>query len=192
MGKFSLIPENAFKTMQLGAGVLVRSFSPETAAVAAADVIGATTGGFKFSAVPTYKDMGEDVDNCPKNMAELKKPESWDVRMTGTFVSAAIGTLRSLAGAADVVGDKITLRNDLKDDDFEDLWWIGDYSDVTTGNNAGYLAIHMKKVLNVAGFQIQTSDEGKGQFAFDYMAHYSIKEQGVVPVEIYAKAGTAA
>lgn len=191
MGKFSLIPENTFKTMQMGAGVLLRSFDPEEATVSAADIIGATTGGFKFSAVPSFTDMGDDVDNCPKNMAELKQLDAWEIRMSGTFVSADVNAVAGLMAAADVSGNKIVPRQNLTDADFEDLWWVGDYSDENTGDSAGYLAIHMKRVLNVGGFQIQTSDKGKGQFAFDYLAHYSIEEQNVVPVEVYVKAGTA-
>lgn len=192
MGKFTLIPENAFKTMQMGAGVLMRDFKPDNATVSAADIIGATTGGFKFSAVPSFTDMGEDVDNCPKNMAELKRLDGWEIRMTGNFVSADINAVAGLMAAADVSGTTVTPRQNLTSDDFEDLWWVGDYSDENTGTNAGYIAIHMKRVLNVGGFQIQTSDRGKGQFAFDYLAHYSITEQDVVPVEVYVKAGTAA
>lgn len=192
MGKFTLIPENAFKTMQMGAGVLLRDFKPESATVSAADIIGATTGGFKFSAVPSFTDMGEDVDNCPKNMAELKRLDGWEIRMTGNFVSADINAVAGLMAAADVSGTTVTPRQNLTADDFEDLWWVGDYSDENTGTNAGYIAIHMKRVLNVGGFQVQTSDRNKGQFAFDYLAHYSIAEQNVVPVEVYVKAGTAA
>lgn len=192
MGKFTLIPENAFRTMQMGAGVLMRDFEPDNATVSAADIIGATTGGFKFSAVPSFTDMGEDVDNCPKNMAELKRLDGWEIRMTGNFVSADINAVAGLMAAADVSGTTVTPRQNLTADDFEDLWWVGDYSDENTGTNAGYIAIHMKRVLNVGGFQIQTSDRGKGQFAFDYLAHYSITEQDVVPVEVYVKAGTAA
>lgn len=192
MGKFTLIPENAFQTMQMGAGVLVRGFEPNNATISAADIIGATTGGFKFSAVPSFTDMGEDVDNCPKNMAELKRLDGWEIRMTGNFVSADINAVAGLMAAADVSGTTVTPRQNLTADDFEDLWWVGDYSDENTGTNAGYIAIHMKRVLNVGGFQIQTSDRGKGQFAFDYLAHYSITEQDVVPVEVYVKAGTAA
>lgn len=192
MGKFTLIPENAFQTMQMGAGVLVRDFKPDNATISAADIIGATTGGFKFSAVPSFTDMGEDVDNCPKNMAELKRLDGWEIRMTGNFVSADINAVAGLMAAADVSGTTVTPRQNLTADDFEDLWWVGDYSDANTGTNAGYIAVHMKRVLNVGGFQIQTSDRGKGQFAFDYLAHYSISEQDVVPVEVYVKAGTAA
>ena len=34
-------------------------------------------------------------------------------------------------------------------------------------------------------------DRAKGQFAFEYTAHYSMSAQDTVPFEIYIKAGTA-
>ena len=52
------------------------------------DILGATTGGISFSAAPVYADMGEKVDNCPKNMKELKKLVSWEAKASGTFVTA--------------------------------------------------------------------------------------------------------
>ena len=103
----------------------------------------------------------------------------------------------SLVGAADVAGDKVTPRNDLADGDFEDLWIIGDYSEVnqdgSTGSTgkAGFIAIHMLNSFSTGGFQIQTSDKAKGQFAFEYTAHYSMEDPDKVPFEIYVKQGTA-
>ena len=45
--------------------------------------------------------------------------------------------------------------------------------------------------LSTGGFQLQTSDKAKGQFAFTYTAHYSMAAQDTVPFEVYIKAGTA-
>ena len=72
--KFTQIPTTAMEEMQLNAGILLSSFTPSTAEVSG--IIGATTGGIKFSATPTYSDFGEDIDNCPKNMMELKRQDS--------------------------------------------------------------------------------------------------------------------
>lgn len=48
----------------------------------------------------------------------------------------------------------------------------------------------MKDVMSTGGFQLQTTDKGKGQFAFTYTAHYSIDAQDDVPCEIYVQEGT--
>ena len=189
--KYTKIPETTFKNLQLNAGVLLSDFDPATAEVANESIIGATTGGVNFTATPTFSDYGEDVDNCPKNMKELKKLDYWDINMSGTYVTVDANNVKSLVGAADVSGNKITPRNDLKLTDFTDVWWVGDYSDQNGETNGGFVAIHMINALSTGGFAIQSSDNGKGNFAFTYTAHYSMEAQGTVPFEVYVKAGTA-
>lgn len=190
--KFKKIPENTFQQIQLNAGILVPSFNPATGVVGT--ILGATSGGVNFSGVPTYKDYGEDIDNCPKNTKELKKLESWEVKLSGTFVQTSAALAKRMLGAADIDSTntgKIIPRNDLLSSDFSDLWWIGDYSDKNGEENGGYVAIHMMNSLSTAGFAIQSTDKEKGKFAFEFTAHYSINAQDTVPFELYIIEGTA-
>ena len=189
--KYTKIPETTFQNLQLNAGVLLSAFDPATATVANESIIGATTGGVNFTATPTFSDFGEDIDNCPKNMKELKKLDDWEISLSGTYVTVDANAVKALVGAADVSGNKITPRNDLKLTDFTDVWWVGDYSDQNGETNGGFVAIHMMNALSTGGFAIQSSDNGKGNFAFTYTAHYSMSAQGTVPFEVYVKAGTA-
>ena len=189
--KYTKIPETTFKNLQLNAGVLLSAFDPVTATVANESIIGATTGGVNFTATPTFSDYGEDVDNCPKNMKELKKLDAWEISLSGTYVTVDANAVKALVGAADVSGNKITPRNDLKLTDFTDVWWVGDYSDQNGETNGGFVAIHMMNALSTGGFAIKSSDNGKGNFAFTYTAHYSMNAQDTVPFEVYVKAGTA-
>ena len=189
--KYTKIPETTFKNLQLNAGVLLSAFNPTSATVADESIIGATTGGINFTATPTFSDYGEDIDNCPKNMKELKKLDSWEISLSGTYVTVDANAVKALVGAADVSGNKITPRNDLKLTDFTDVWWVGDYSDKNGETNGGFVAIHMMNALSTGGFAIQSSDNGKGNFAFTYTAHYSMDAQDTVPFEVYVKAGTA-
>ena len=189
--KYTKIPETTFQNIQLNAGVLLSAFNPESATVANESIIGATTGGVNFTATPTFSDYGEDIDNCPKNMMELKKLDSWEISMSGTYVTVDGNAVKSLVGAADVSGNKITPRNDVLLSDFTDVWWVGDYSDKNGETNGGFVAIHMMNALSTGGFAIQSSDNGKGNFAFTYTAHYSMDAQDTVPFEVYVKAGTA-
>ena len=190
MAKFTKIPETAFQEIQLNAGVMLSDFDPSAGTMDMADLLGATTGGINFTAVPTFSDYGEDIDNCPKNMKELKKLESWEIKMSGTYVTINPNLVKSMIGAADVAKEKITPRNDVLDTDFTDLWFVGDYSDKNGETNGGFVAVHMMNALSTAGFAIQTSDKAKGQFAFEYTAHYSMADQTIVPFEVYVKAGT--
>lgn len=188
--KYTQIPSTAFKNIQLNAGILVDSFVPATGVIG--NLLGATSGGVNFTDTVSYKDFGEDIDNCPKNMMELKKLESHEVKMSGTFVTLNASSAKWLAGAADVDqldATHIIPRNDLLASDFKDLWWIGDYSDDNTGDDAGFVAIHLMNALNTGGFQIQSTDKEKGKFAFEFMGHYSMDAQDTVPYEIYVQAG---
>lgn len=188
--KYTQIPTTTFKNLQLNAGVLVKTFAPTTGEITG--LLGATTGGISFTATPEFADYGEDIDNCPKNMMELKKLTSWEAKMSGTFITVDPEGVKTLIGAADVSGDKITPRNDLNESDFSDIWWVGDYSDVnedTSGKKAGFCAVHLMNALSTAGFQITSSDDAKGQFAFEFTGHYSMDAQDTVPFEIYVKAG---
>ena len=164
--KYTKIPETTFKNLQLNAGVLLSDFNPETATVSNESIIGATTGGVNFTAVPAFSDYGEDIDNCPKNMMELKKLDSWEISLSGTYVPVDVHAVKALVGAADV-------------------------SDQNGETNGGFVAIHMINALSTGGFAIQSSDNGKGNFAFTYTAHYSMSAQDTVPFEVYVKAGTA-
>lgn len=191
MAKFTKIPETAFQEIQLNAGVLLGTFEPTTGAMEPENLLGATSGGINFTATPSFMDFGEGIDNCPKNMKELKKLDTWEIKMSGTYVTISPERVKELIGAADVSAEKITPRNDLTDEDFTDIWFVGDYSDKNGETNGGFVAIHMMNALSTAGFAIQTSDKAKGQFAFEYTAHYSMAEQTTVPFEVYVKAGTA-
>lgn len=194
--KYTKIPTDTFKNLQLNAGVLLKSFDVETQTMAADSIVGATSGGVSFTAVPSFIDFGEDIDNCPKNMKEMKKLDSWEAKMSGTFASVSKSLAKTLVGAADLAGSKITPRNDLAAADFSDLWWVGDYSEVnedgTSTGKAGFIAIHLLNSLSTGGFSIQSSDKGKGQFEFEFTGHYSMEDQDKVPFEVYVQEGAAA
>lgn len=191
MMKYTQVPTDTFEKLQLNAGILVDSFTPATATIG--NILGATTGGIEFSTNPEYVDFGEDVDNVPNNMMEFKHLQSYDPQMSGTFLTCTAGLVKTLIGSADLGTTdttKVIPRAELLTTDFDDVWWVGDYSDKNTGDNAGFIAIHLMNALNTAGFQIQSTKDEKGQMAFEFHGHYSIDSQETVPFEVYVKAGT--
>lgn len=193
MAKFTKLPTDAFENIQLNAGILLSDFDPTTATIKQESILGATSGGINFTATPSYTDFGEDIDNCPKNTKELKHIESIEVKMSGTFITMKASTAKMLAGSADIDtkdATHIVPRADIVDSDFQDVWWIGDYSTKTGEKNGGYCAIHMMNGLNTGGFQIQSTDKAKGQFAFEFTGHFSISDVSKVPYEVFIKAGT--
>lgn len=189
MGKFTVIPKDTFDGLQLDAGVLLRKFDPTTAAEPDdGDIICATTGGINTSCVPTYSDMGEDVDNCPNNMKELKHLDSWDCKMSFTSLGTTASAIRLALGAADVDSvdsTKIIPRADLKQTDFSDVWWVGDKAD------GGMVAVQLKNALSTSGFSLQTTKNGKGQVSVELTGHVSINDQKTMPMVFYSAAGTS-
>lgn len=188
---FSKIPANTFQRLGINAGMLLSEFNATTGSYDDANLIGATTGGVSFTATPEYTDFGEDIDNCPKNTKELKRINDWTVTLSGTFITMDAALAERLAAAADNTTGHIVPRDVLDiDKDFRSVWLVGDYSDINTGTNAGFIAVHVMDALSTGGFQIQTADKEKMQFSFEFTGHYSIDAQDTVPFEIYVKVGS--
>lgn len=198
MAKFTQIPTDTFKKLQLNAGILTTEFDPATGEVTASNIIGATSGGVSFEATPSFTDFGEDIDNCPKNTKELKKLDSWEAKMSGSFVTMDTNVATSVIGTAAVASDdptKVVPRNSVEAQDFKNIWWVGDYSDInedgSSAGKAGFIAIKLINALSTGGFKIQSGDKAKGTFDFEYTGHYSSENIDTVPFEIYIKAGSA-
>lgn len=185
MGKFTKIPKNTFDALQLDAGVLLSNFDPATAAEPEdADIICATTGGINPTCIPTYSDMGEDVDNCPVNMMELKKLDSWECKIAFTALGTSVELIQLALGAADVTDTKITPRRNVEIKDFRDIWWVGDKA------NGGMVAIKLINALSTGGLTLQTTKNGKGQISVELSGHVSIDNQDTMPMEFYSTDGT--
>jgi hypothetical protein len=180
MGLFTRIPENTFKGLQLDAGILLRDFDPSDPDVQDSDIICATTGGINPQCIASYEDMFEDVDNAPNNMMEGKKLTGWDCRISTTCLGNDPETIRLALGAADKAGSRVVPRRDLTQDDFKDLWWVGDRAD------GGFVAIQLKNALSTGGFSLQTTKNGKGTIALELTGHVSIDAQNVVPMQFYS------
>lgn len=198
MAKFTQIPTDTFKKLQLGAGILATEFDPATCKLTASNIIGATSGGVSFEATPSFTDFGEDIDNCPKNTKELRMLDTWEAKMSGTLVTMDTKVAVSVIGTADVDAKdqtKVVPRNSVDATDFKDIWWVGDYSDVNEDGSsvgkAGFIAIRLINALSTGGFKIQSGDKAKGTFEFEYTGHYSIENTDIVPFELYIKAGSA-
>lgn len=112
-GKFTVIPQNTFEEMQLDAGVLLYEFDPETpTAPDDEDIVCATTGGITATCKATYSDLGEDVDNCPVNMKELKHLDGWECSLEFTSLGTSPKSIALALGAADTSGATYALTSD--------------------------------------------------------------------------------
>lgn len=185
MGKFTKIPQNTFDNLQTDAGVLLKAFDPSNPTEPAdANIITATTGGINVVCQAEYSDYGEDVDNVPNNMKELKHLDGWTCTLSTTALGTSPELIKLQLGAADINGaTKIVPRRDLEQTDFADLWWVGDKAD------GGLLAVRIINALSTGGFNLQTTKNGKGQLSIELTGHVSINNQDTVPMEFYSLSG---
>lgn len=185
--KFVKVSEAAFKEIQLEAGLILNKFDPTGATdVEDADIVCATTGGIAITCKPTFTDYGSDIDNVPDNMLEFKEIDGWDCALGFTALNASVSVIKMALCAADVEGNKITPRNDLKLEDAQDVWWVGERAD------GGFVACCLKKSLSTDGLSLKTTKKGKGQLSCTLTGHVSIKQQDVVPMDFYVQEGEAA
>lgn len=182
MGRFAVIPENTFDGLQLDAGILLKTFDPANPEVLDENIICATTGGINPSCVPAFSDLGEDVDNCPNNMKELKHLDSYDCKISFTSLGTSPELIKLALGCADINAQTsaIVPRKDLEQTDFSDIWWVGDRAD------GGFVAIQLKNALSTGGFSLQTTKNGKGQVTCELTGHVSINDQSTMPMVFYS------
>ena len=191
--KFAKVKADLFKNIQINAGIICSGFVPATGVVDG--ILSATSGGIQFASNPTYTDFFEDVDNLPPNTMQGKRITAWDPALSGTMLEVNADNVKSRLGAATITTadsvKKITPKAQLDETDFDDIWFVGDFSDVNTGANAGFIAIHLMNALNNVGFQLQTGKDAKGQSTFEYHGHYDVTDDDQTPpFEIYVKENT--
>lgn len=176
---FDTVTLEQIDEIQFNAGVLLNSFDPEEPEIDKNAVICATTGGINPSCVPTYDDLGEDIDNCPNDTMELKRVNHWECLFSFTSIGVSETHIKLSLGAADKVEGKIVPRATLKLTDFKDVWWVGEKL------SGGWVAIRLKNALSNGGFTLQTTKKGKGQVACVLKGHTSLSNQEV-PMEFYS------
>ena len=182
MGRFTVIPQDTFNSLQMDAGVLLKRFNPAAPAIVDSDIICATTGGINPSCVPTFSDLGSDVDNVPVNMKELKHLDGWECKISTTSLGTSPELIKLSLGCADIDAQTsaIVPRKDLEQTDFSDIWWVGDKAD------GGLVAIQLKNALSTGGFSLQTTKNGKGTIGLELTGHVSINAQSVMPMVFYS------
>lgn len=184
MGRFTVVSEDAFDTLQTDAGVILSNFDPANPVrPRSEDIIATTTGGINPTCVPDFTDLAEAVDNVPNNMLEYKKINNWTCSMAFTTIKFNAENTAWALGASETTNGtkykKIVPRRDLKQSDFKDLWWVGDKA------NGGAYAIKLCNALSTSGLSIQSTKNGKGTNAMTITGHFSLDSQDKVPMEFY-------
>lgn len=162
--KFTKISKEAFKSMQINAGVVLNKFDPTgTTEIKDADIICATTGDITAICKANFNDLGAGVNNAKKNTAELMQIEDYDCTLAFTALNVTTDVIKLAIGAADVAEKKVAPRMNLdpteSTGDFKDIWWVGDTIE------GGYVAVRLMNALSTGGLTLKTTDKGKGNIS---------------------------
>jgi len=90
-------------------------------------------------------------------------------------------TIKLSLGAADVETNKITVREDYEEADFQDIWWHGNLI------GGGYAAVKLMKAASDGGLELKTAKDGKGNINLSLKGHYDMTDTSKVPMEFYVK-----
>lgn len=185
--RFTQVMIDAFKKIQVEAGVIVSDFNPANPILDRSKILFTTSGGVNPILKYNYKDYFEDIDNVPNNCMEGKKVDSIDCSITGTSLDYSASKVKMLIGPADIDqsdNTRITPRSELQISDFiSSLWWIGDMAD------GGFVCCQLLNVLSTDGLSLKTTKKGKGQTAFTLTGHFSMNAIDTVPMIFYVVEG---
>ena len=185
--RFTQVKLDAFKEIQVEAGVIVKQFNPANPVLDRADIICVTSGGVQITAKPSFTDYFEDVDNVPNNTMEGKQVDDWECTFSTTALDISPEGIKLELGVADIDANdntRITPRRDIKLSDFTpSLWWVGDKAD------GGFVAVQILNSLSTEGFSLQTTKKGKGTTAITLTGHYSMNAVETVPMNFYVVDG---
>lgn len=184
--KASRISATMAQNVQVQAGTLLNAFDiASPAAPADSAIICATSGDFSFSCVPETQDFYEDVNNAPNNTKEGKEITGWDCSLTVNCIEITNDTLLLALGAADVGADggvhpRKTYSIAQNNDDFKQIYWIGDMKDENK-----LFVIAMDNTVSTGGISLTTAKNSKGQLALTLTPHATIADIEKVPMAFY-------
>jgi len=187
MAIFSGFTSNTAKHLQLDAGAFYKNYAPatDTPASASAKLLGATSGGGSFSAVPTIRQI--EIDGVKGAVKDLEAVDEWAVTITANvkeitaeIMKIALATGRS-ASSTTPAGTKITADSEITDSDYlTNITWIGRIS----GSDKPIIIV-VKNALATNGLTLTTSDKAEGVIAMTFTGHYTADDLDTPPFEIY-------
>lgn len=182
---------NTAQNLQLDAGIFVRGLAdPSTfngTVTTPAKTIGATSGGGSFTAIPTFRNIFEDLDGARGVYKGGQVIDSWEIKMTTTIKEMTAENLKLALAAADTSAassgkyDTTVARLEVKEEDYLDNFcFIG-----TINGQDTPVIIEMKNVLNMSGLNLTVADKATGSVSLELQAHFDLSKPDEVPFKIY-------
>lgn len=193
MGKtLNAFTPNTAQNLQLDAGIVVLGLTdPKTfdgVVTAPAKTVGATSGGVVFTAIPSIRNIFEDLDGSRGNYKDGNVIDTWDIKMAFTMKEITANNLKMSLAAADITPaesvekyDTLEGRVEIKSSDY-----LPNLVLITTQNTkTEFIMIEIKNVLNITGLTLTTADKATGMVDVELQAHFDLDTPDEVPFKIY-------
>ena len=148
------------------------------------NIIGATSGGGNISIVPDVRDLMEDVDGAIGMYKDCLAINKIECKATTKITEVKEGALLLALGCADSTafgsGQKISLRNYYKSEDFKEITWVA-----SMNKSESYLVVRLRNAISTGGLNYEIEDKGKGKFDLEITPCNDLAKPNELPIEIY-------
>lgn len=194
IGMITPIRAESFEQMIFDAGMMLKNFNYasatdaatlaqliETAKEEGTSLMGATKGGVNIQSVPSFWNVEADGMRMP--FVGSKRPDTAEVKITGTLVEYTPDNVKDVLGVADKTGEgaKITVqpRFSIKQGDYiPSLVWVGNHG------SDGIVLVELKNALCTTGLNTQTTDKDVGTLPFEFVGHADDVSSTELPIKI--------
>lgn len=163
------------KSLLLDAGAFFKNFELGTdtfdTAVTSGKLIGATSGGGSFTAIPSIRRI--EIDGVKGAAKGLQVIDEWVVTLTANMKEVKQDTLLLALASGNAVDGavgykNITANNYIELSDYIDnITWVGKLS-----GSDNPVIIQVKNALSTSGLTLNTADKAEAVIALSFVAHY--------------------
>jgi hypothetical protein len=189
MGKtYSGYTNKTAESLLLDAGAFFKNFEVATdtfeSAVTGGKLLGATTGGGTFSAVPTIRRI--EVDGVKGAAVGLEVIDEWVVTITANMkeLKKEVLALALASGSiddTDIKYSEISASGVIALTDYVDnITWVGRLS----GNDEPVI-IQVYNAIATGGLTLQTADKAEAVLVLTFTGHYKDTDLDTPPFKIY-------
>lgn len=191
---FTGLSADSAKHLQLDAGAFLKNYDVKTdtwETAKATKLIGATSGGGSFAAIPTVRRI--EVDGVKSAVKGFEAIDEWQVTLTANvkeitsdvlkmaLATGSVTDAKSPTSAASNNYEKIVAAAELSDENYIDnITWVGRIS----GSNLPVIIV-VKNALCTNGLTLTTSDKSEGVVALTITGHADASNVDEPPFEIY-------
>lgn len=185
---FSGFNATTAEKLLLDAGAFFKNFVVGTdtfdSAVTANKLIGATSGGGTFSAVPTIRQI--PIDGVKGAAKGLEVIDEWVVTLMANVKEVSPESIQLALGAATIedgpVGyKKISANNYIELTDYVDnVVWVGKLSGADTP-----VIIEVLNAISLGGITLNMADKSEGLIPTTFTGHYEADDLDTPPFNIY-------